>query len=149
MELVSLLGVCTSDSPPSATCCLIWMIHPDCNNSAAVALFFGSLSKHFLKKLMPSGESCSLVGSWGGFPWAMLYMIAHSLSRLAHGRRPVTISRITHPSDQTSIAPWRPSFWPLMTSGDMYIGVPVMDFCLPGERAPGPVLAGSAARVLP
>ena len=57
----------------------------------------------------------------------MLYMMAHSLSRDAHGRRPVAISRITQPSDQTSTAPARPEFSPLMTSGDMYIGVPVMD----------------------
>src|SRR3569833_1792462 len=57
----------------------------------------------------------------------MLYMMAHSLSRLAQGRRPVAISRMTHPSDHTSTAPKCPGFSPLITSGDMYIGVPVMD----------------------
>ena len=30
------------------------------------------------------------------------------------------------------MAPRRPSLVPLMTSGDMYIGVPVMDFCFWG-----------------
>lgn len=57
----------------------------------------------------------------------MLYMMAHSLSRFAQGRLPVTISRMTQPRDHTSTAPARPGFSPLMTSGDMYIGVPVMD----------------------
>lgn len=64
----------------------------------------------------------------------MLYMIAHSLSSVLHGRRPVDISRITQPSDQISAAPeWRE--WdvagksPRITSGDMYIGVPVIVFC--------------------
>ena len=57
----------------------------------------------------------------------MLYMMAHSLSRDAQGRRPVAISRMTHPRDHISTAPARPGFSPLMTSGDMYIGVPVMD----------------------
>lgn len=57
----------------------------------------------------------------------MLYMMAHSLSRLAHGRLPVTISRITQPSDHISTAPDLPGFSPLITSGDMYMGVPVMD----------------------
>lgn len=57
----------------------------------------------------------------------MLYMIAHSLSRLAHGLRPVAISRITQPRDQMSTDPGFPGFSPLITSGDMYIGVPVID----------------------
>ena len=62
----------------------------------------------------------------------MLYMMAHSLSREAQGRRPVLISRMTQPRDQTSMAPRRPSLLPLITSGDMYMGVPVMDFCFAG-----------------
>lgn len=73
----------------------------------------------------------------------MLYMMAHSLSRDAHGRRPVAISSMTQPRDQTSTAPARPGFSPLMTSGDMYIGVPVID--LLGLAA----LAGSETSVLP
>ena len=123
--------------PPTTTCCLIFMIHSHCSSSAALALRLGSFSKHLRKKSMPSGESWSLDGNCGGLPCAILYMMAHSLSRLAHGRRPVLISRMTQPRDQTSMAPWRPSLVPLMTSGDMYIGVPVMDFCLPGKRVVG------------
>lgn len=111
------------------TCCLILLIHSHCSSSAALALFFGSLSKHLFKNPMPSPLSCSLLGNCGGLPCAMLYIMAHSLSKLAQGRRPVLISRMTQPSDQTSMAPRRPSLLPLMTSGDMYIGVPVMDFC--------------------
>src|SRR6478735_2014638 len=57
----------------------------------------------------------------------MLYMIAHSLSSCAHGLLPVAISRITQPRDQMSTAPGLPGFSPLITSGDIYIGVPVMD----------------------
>lgn len=76
---------------------------------------------------MPCGLSWSVEGNWGGFPWAMLYMMAHSLSRLAQGRRPVAISKITQPRDQMSTAPALPGFSPLITSGDMYIGVPVID----------------------
>ena len=57
----------------------------------------------------------------------MLYMMAHSLSKFAQGRWPVAISKITQPRDQTSTAPVRPGFSPLITSGDMYMGVPVMD----------------------
>lgn len=68
------------------------------------------------------------MGGEGGLPCAILYMMAHSLSRDAHGRRPVAISRITQPKDHTSTAPARPEFSPLITSGDMYIGVPVIDF---------------------
>ena len=76
----------------------------------------------------------------------MLYIMAHSLSILAHGRRPVLISRITQPRDQTSMAPRRPSLEPLMTSGDMYMGVPVMDFCFAGTlgRAGAPGTAGAS-----
>lgn len=103
------------------------MIQSCCNSSTAVALFLESLEKQRLRKSMPSGLSWSGVGSCGGLPWAMLYMIAHSLSRFAHGRRPVAISRMTQPRDHTSTAPKCPGFSPLMTSGDMYIGVPVMD----------------------
>ena len=92
-------------------------------------LLLASLSKHFCKKSIPLALSCSWVGSCGGLPCAMLYMMAHSLSRLAQGRRPVAISRITHPRDQMSTAPSRPSEVPLITSGDMYMGVPVILFC--------------------
>lgn len=76
----------------------------------------------------------------------MLYMMAHSLSKLAQGRRPVLISRMTQPRDQMSMAPRRPSLLPLMTSGDMYIGVPVMDFCFAGTlgRAGAPGIAGTS-----
>src|SRR5699024_2911512 len=70
------------------------------------------------------------------------YMMAHSLSRLAHGLRPVAISRITHPRDQMSTAPARPGFSPLITSGDMYMGVPVIDLL-------GLVACTSAASVRP
>jgi len=108
----------------------------------ALALFFGSLMKHRLRKSMPISESWSGAGMRGGLPWAMLYMIAHSLSRLAHGLRPVAISRMTHPRDQISTAPARPGFSPLITSGDMYMGVPVMDLL-------GLVAVRSFARVRP
>jgi hypothetical protein len=103
------------------------MIHSCCSNSTAVARLFGSRVKHRFKKSMPDSLNWSVVGSCGGLPCAMLYMMAHSLSRLAHGRRPVAISRITHPRDQMSAAPSRPPVSPLITSGDMYIGVPVID----------------------
>ena len=120
------------------------LIHSHWSSSAAVALFLGSLSKHRFRKSMPSCDNWSLDGNCGEFPCAILYMIAHSLSRVAHGRRPVAISRTTHPSDQMSTAPRRPPFrpspLPLITSGDMYIGVPVIDFCLAG--------AGSTCSVL-
>ena len=39
---------------------------------------------------------------------------------------------MTQPRDQISIEPRRPSLLPLMTSGDMYMGVPVIDFCFWG-----------------
>lgn len=89
---------------------------------------------------MPDGLSWSTDGSCGGLPCAMLYMIAHSLSSDAHGRRPVAISSTTQPRDQTSTAPARPEFSPLMTSGDMYIGVPVMDLAFPPVSAATKVL---------
>jgi len=121
-----------SASCVGTTCCLILRIHSHCSNSAALALLFGSRSKHRFKNSRPCSLNCSLPGNCGGLPCAMLYMIAHSLSRLAQGRRPVLISRMTQPRDQTSMAPRRPSLLPLMTSGDMYMGVPVMDFCFWG-----------------
>lgn len=111
----------------STTRSRIVMIHSCCSSSMAVARFRLSRTKQRFKKSMPSGESWSGVGSCGGLPCAMLYIIAHSLSRLAQGRRPVAISRITHPRDQTSTAPKWPGFSPLITSGDMYMGVPVID----------------------
>lgn len=74
----------------------------------------------------------------------MLYIMAHSLSRDVHGRRPVAISRITQPSDQISTEPARPGFSPLITSGDMYIGVPVIDLFLLAR-----VAVVAATRVLP
>ena len=101
----SLDGVCTSAPPPTTTCCRISRIQPHCSNSTADARRLGSLSKHLLKKLRPSSLNWSFVGICGGLPCAMLYMIAHSLSSEAQGRRPVHISRITQPSDQTSMAP--------------------------------------------
>lgn len=127
------------------------MIHSHCSSSAAEALLLGSFSKQRFKNSMPSKLSWSLDGNCGGFPWAMLYIIAHSLSKLAQGRRPVLISRITQPRDQISMAPRRPSLDPLITSGDMYMGVPVMDFCLPGARPGGPAAEGcwSSWSVLP
>jgi len=76
----------------------------------------------------------------------MLYMIAHSLSSDAQGLRPVAISRITHPRDHMSTAPARPGFSPLMTSGDIYIGVPVID--LFGAPCSG-ALEPAATKVLP
>ena len=98
---------------------------------------------------MPCSLNCSLLGSCGGLPWAILYMMAHSLSRLAQGRRPVLISRITQPRDQISIEPRRPSLDPLMASGDMYIGVPVMDFCFAGTLGrPVPPAAASGASLV-
>jgi len=62
---------------------------------------------------------------------------AHSLSRLAQGRRPVAISKMQQPRDQISRAPCLPLSPPVITesqsdqrkevpSGDMYIGVPVI-----------------------
>lgn len=146
-ELCELLEPPASD-PFSAgtTCSLIVLIQSHCNSSAALALLFGSRSKHLFKKSIPGSLSCSRFGSCGGFPCAILYMIAHSLSRLAQGRRPVLISRMTQPRDQMSIAPRRPSLTPLMTSGDMYIGVPVMDFCFAGAlgRAGPPAARGAS-----
>ena len=141
-----------SAAPPTTTCCRIFVIHSHCSSSAALALLRGSLSKHLFKNSIPSGLNWSFDGNCGGFPCAMLYMIAHSLSKDAQGRRPVLISRMTQPSDQTSMAPWRPSFWPLITSGDIYMGVPVMDFCLPGTQGVVPPAAAvwwSGWRVLP
>lgn len=73
----------------------------------------------------------------------MLYIMAHSLSRDAHGRRPVAISRMTQPRDQISTAPARPAFSPLITSGDIYIGVPVIDLLA------FPFAAVAVTRVLP
>jgi len=66
-----------------------------------------------------------------------VYGTAHSLSRLAHGRRPVAISRRQQPRDHISTAPVRPLSAPVITnisgcskhfipSGDIYIGVPVI-----------------------
>ena len=77
----------------------------------------------------------------------MLYIIAHSLSKEAQGRRPVAISNMTQPNDQISTAPARPVFSPLMTSGDMYMGVPVMDL-LAGAPPPD-LLEPAATNVLP
>ena len=102
--------------------------------------------KHFDRKSMPCALSWSVDGSCGGFPCAILYIIAHSLSSDAQGLRPVAISRITHPRDHISTAPARPGFSPLMTSGDMYIGVPVMD--LLGAPCKGD-LDPAATKVLP
>lgn len=103
------------------------MIHSCCRSSTADGRSAGSRAKHLDRKSSPGGLIWSALGSCGGLPWAMLYMIAHSLSRFAHGRRPVAISNTTHPSDQMSTAPALPGFSPLMTSGDMYMGVPVID----------------------
>ena len=94
-------GVCGS----SDNCARRAMIHSCCSNSTADALFEGFLSKHLFKKSIPDSLSWSFVGSCGGLPSAMLYMIAHSLSKLAQGRLPVAISRVTHPRDQMSAAP--------------------------------------------
>lgn len=46
-----------------------------------------------------------------------------------------------------STAPARPGFSPLMTSGDMYIGVPVMD--LLAAPVVDEAVVGAATRVLP
>lgn len=69
-------------------------------------------------------------------------MMAHSLSRLAHGLRPVAISRMTQPRDQISTDPGFPGLSPLITSGDIYMGVPVIDRL-------GRDVATSAANVRP
>ncbi|KAH3685098.1 hypothetical protein WICPIJ_003932 [Wickerhamomyces pijperi] len=53
-------------------------------------------------------------------------MIAHSLSKAAHGRLPVAISKTQQPVDQMSTAPYLEVTDPVITSGDMYIGVPVI-----------------------
>jgi len=120
------------------------IIHSCWSSSTALARLFGSRSKHFLRKSIPVSLSCSLDGSCGGSPWAMWYMMAHSLSMEAQGRRPVAISRITQPSDHISTAPCRPVLPPRMTSGDMYIGVPVIE-----RWRPWRVALCSAARVRP
>lgn len=137
---MSLPGVCGS----SESCARKAIIQSYCRSSTAEARLTGSRSKHHFRKSMPCSLSWSLVGSWGGSPWAMWYIIAHSLSMLAQGRRPVAISRMTQPSDQISTAPWRPRLVPRITSGDMYMGVPVIDLCRPCR-----VAACSAAKVLP
>lgn len=62
----------------------------------------------------------------------------HSLSRLLHGLRPVTISRMQQPVDQISEAPNLPDFSFLITSGAMYIGVPANEFIAAGPSAPAP-----------
>ncbi len=111
----------------STTWLRIAMIHSCCRSSTADHRLFGSRSKHLLRKSRPCGLSWSGVGSCGGLPCAMLYMMAHSLSRFAHGLRPVAISKMTHPRDQMSTEPALPGLSPFMTSGDIYIGVPVMD----------------------
>lgn len=116
--------------PGSMTRCRIAIIHSWLSSSMAVARFAGFRVKQRFKKSMPSALRWSSDGSCGGLPCAMLYMMAHSLSRFAQGRRPVAISRMTHPRLQMSPAPPWPGFSPLITSGDMYIGVPVIDlFC--------------------
>lgn len=61
----------------------------------------------------------------------------HSLSKLLHGFRPVTISSIQHPSDQISELPSRPDFSFLITSGAMYMGVPARLLTTPGASVPG------------
>lgn len=48
-----------------------------------------------------------------------------------------------------STEPRRPSLEPLMTSGDMYIGVPVIDFCFAGTLGrPTPPAAASGASLV-
>lgn len=126
----------------STTWLLMAMIHSCCRSSTAEDRFLGSRAKHLFKKSMPDALSWSCEGRAGGLPCAMLYMIAHSLSRLAQGRLPVAISRMTQPRDHISTAPALPGFSPLITSGDMYMGVPVMDLF-------GFVTAASPARVRP
>jgi len=128
-----------------ATWFRIAMIHSCCSSSAAVHLFAGSLIKHFFKKSIPNSLNWSFVGNCGGLPPAIFHIIAHSLSRFAQGRRPVAISRITHPRDHTSIAPCWPGILPVITSGDMYMGVPVMVLSLPPRDMP----PTSAAKVFP
>lgn len=65
----------------------------------------------------------------------------HSLSKLDQGFRPVAHSRTTQPKDQISMAPCLPRELFLMTSGDMYIGVPVKLLL----TAPDPMLLFGAA----
>ena len=65
----------------------------------------------------------------------------HSLSRLDQGFLPVAHSKTTQPKDQISMAPCLPRELFLMTSGDMYIGVPVRLLL----TAPGPTLPFEAA----
>ena len=103
------------------------LTHSCCSSSAADGRCFGSRTKHFVRKSIPGGLSWSGVGNCGLWPEAMFHMMAHSLSRFAQGRRPVAISRMTQPSDQMSIEPRRPAVVPVITSGDMYMGVPVME----------------------
>ena len=80
----------------------------------------------------------------------------HSLSRLLQGLRPVAHSRTTQPNDHMSIAPWRPRLLFRMTSGDMYMGVPVRLLFMPnwplaaeGAAVPAgvfvPVVVGAGA----
>ena len=46
----------------------------------------------------------------------MFHMTAHSLSRFAHGLRPVAISSTTQPSDHMSMLPCRPLLVPVITA---------------------------------
>src|ERR1700710_675998 len=50
------------------TCDLMMRIHSCWRSSAAVARCFGSRTKHFSRKSMPWGLSCSGDGSCGGLP---------------------------------------------------------------------------------
>lgn len=65
LELLPLLELPSEDgvSAVGTTCCLILLIHSHCSSSAALALLFGSLSKHRFKKSIPCSLNCSLDGS--------------------------------------------------------------------------------------
>ncbi len=59
------------------------------------------------------------------------YDTHHSLSKCDQGFLPVAHSKTTQPSDQMSIAPRAPPLSFLITSGDIYIGVPVKLLVIP------------------
>ena len=112
--------------------------HGWCMSSEAVGRAFGSMVRHCWMKSIPRSDICPGSGSGGccvAIP--MWNMIAHSLSRLDHGLRPVVISRTTQPMDQISAAPRAPAP-PLMTSGARYIGVPASEFMTAGPASPPP-----------
>ena|SRR5438876_987829 len=78
-------------APPSAGCQRSTEIVAALPQSTAWPDLSQSTSAKSLSQVLLTAPSS--VGICGGLPCAMLYMIAHSLSSVLHGRRPVDISR--------------------------------------------------------